>query len=904
MKTFIQTFFLVLFTVCSLLALDSNPIAKCKSSIVKSLDEQTGVLMLQNSDIDDGSIDYVSSSLDRLNFGCEDLGKHIVTLTVIDAAGKRDSCTCELEVVKDFGPTAICIPDSTLTIDWHSWHTPNINRRLIDGGSYDFCSGLKIDILHNINFCQRDSFSIVQLTVVDIAGNISTCESTIKVIPFRDPNKSLICADSAVLYVYPGIEKELLSQQIVKTNPLGCNNRLDFSFVDEFGENYNDWKFNFEDIGKNILATVTIPDNSEFCQSRIVLDSCPYYRYCDTFCRDITNQTCEDGLFGQLKWPCDITLTDCLEAQEYFDPYTLNSKFGYLFNDVYPELNALECQVVHFYFVDTIEVGTTEKIVHRTWNVIHVDINESRTYTQKITIPFVPLEICDFLPYGSPVGDCALGHSLEDMVEWPEDFETRLIDISPQTLLYYFWGGDTLQYRAKPKFYNVCIIPEIEFNDEFSQFNDSTFITKRKWTVIDHINNSTYDYVQTITQILYRKAEICLSNVLGERLTGFDLERLKTPVLDTIFYNENGCIEVGLEMNIGEEYSLFADSLGIPKSMDGINIVDMVAIRDHILELEIFDNSLSEIAAKFSGSGITTNAITRMLRAIIGIPGDIQSAKWLMADSTKSYPPYDDYEGLSVFRVTVKLDNIAEDLIVFKAGDVNFSGIKGENTDGEFKISIQDEIINMGELYQIQFIVSSDTELRAFQLEFNEFNSDLNQINWVSPTINIPIHSSPENSAFPEKHIITSSYTAYEPITRKPGDTLVTLEFRALKNGVLSEMLSLYPSENNLAVMPVGQLPKKIVIDWKDRIINNNVQEIELEKISLFPNPTSEYLEIKGITATINYQITDMLGKVCSAGIVSEDARLNVEGLNNGIYILTMINAAGARKSFKVFVSR
>lgn len=717
---------------------------------------------------------------------------------------------------------------------------------------------------------------------------------------------TIVCHDTTVLYVYPGIPKEVHRHHVLDHNTSsgsGFSSAV-ITFEDEFGQEYPDTRFNFDEIGLYIIGKATLLSNGKTCMTRILLDSCPYYQFCDTLCSSFPGVQCEDGVFSQLKWPCDITLTECSGPapirNDRYTPIKLAEMTGLEISNFSPKLNNLLCQDVQLYYTDEIVDLPEFKIINRTFRVVHQDINESRSYTQVITIPLIPLEICDFLPRDAPLGDCLSGHSDQDMIEWPADIEIIDTSIRLTYLEAIYLNGWAEGYEdVKPQFHNVCTVAKISHHDELVEINDTSQITKRIWTVFDPITDSEYSYVQTINHILYYKAQICVSDIFGNRITSFNLQNLHSSMSDTIYYNNAGCIEIIMDRLSGEQFTIFADSLGLPQSMKGVNIVDVIAIMDHYSKLKEFDNKLSVI----SGRNIGALDLRKKMRRIAGFPEDTVVPKWIIVDTTKSYPTYDDPESHSIFRSTVSLEYPYSDLILTKSGDVNFSEQKGEITNGEYKISLQDEIVNMGELYRIPFLISEDSELRAYQLEFNNFRDELNQISWINLNNNSWFYTSPENIAFPDKEVVIRRFTESEPIERKSGDTLVTLEFRALKNGVLSEMLTLYPSENNLAVMPIGQLPKKIVIDWKDRIINNNVQEIELEKISLFPNPASEYLEIRGITSIINYQITDLLGKVCLEGVVSEDAKLNVTNLQNGMYVLTMMNSTGARKSFKFFVN-
>lgn len=61
--------------------------------------------------------------------------------------------------------------------------------------------------------------------------------------------------------------------------------------------------------------------------------------------------------------------------------------------------------------------------------------------------------------------------------------------------------------------------------------------------------------------------------------------------------------------------------------------------------------------------------------------------------------------------------------------------------------------------------------------------------------------------------------------------------------------------------------------------------------IALYPNPSSNVVEISGIKKTENYQITDSTGKIMQSGSVSTNQKLNIQSLTNGVYFLKLENA-------------
>ncbi|MGK0378801.1 MAG: hypothetical protein ACJA1Z_002619 [Patiriisocius sp.] len=66
-----------------------------------------------------------------------------------------------------------------------------------------------------------------------------------------------------------------------------------------------------------------------------------------------------------------------------------------------------------------------------------------------------------------------------------------------------------------------------------------------------------------------------------------------------------------------------------------------------------------------------------------------------------------------------------------------------------------------------------------------------------------------------------------------------------------------------------------------------------LKSISLYPNPSNDFISIKGSIDTNQYIVYDILGKEVLNGTISENIKINIQDLNSGIYLLkfTDLNA-------------
>ena len=64
----------------------------------------------------------------------------------------------------------------------------------------------------------------------------------------------------------------------------------------------------------------------------------------------------------------------------------------------------------------------------------------------------------------------------------------------------------------------------------------------------------------------------------------------------------------------------------------------------------------------------------------------------------------------------------------------------------------------------------------------------------------------------------------------------------------------------------------------------------ETQKISFYPNPSSDFIQISGLTNTVNYSAFNALGAKVSTGTISNNEKINIQNLTNGLYFLKLEN--------------
>lgn len=79
---------------------------------------------------------------------------------------------------------------------------------------------------------------------------------------------------------------------------------------------------------------------------------------------------------------------------------------------------------------------------------------------------------------------------------------------------------------------------------------------------------------------------------------------------------------------------------------------------------------------------------------------------------------------------------------------------------------------------------------------------------------------------------------------------------------------------------------------------NLSVGDNQLSEVKLFPNPSSQYLNMTGVNTTTAYTILDLNGKQILTGLINTDAPIDISALATGIYFIN-ISETGTLKFIK-----
>jgi HYR domain/SprB repeat len=156
------------------------PIAKAKGTTLSL--PANGTVTIDPQNIDNGSTDncgIVSRTLDISEFGCDEVGENIVTLTVTDAAGNTSTATAIVTVLDEISPTILC--PQNITVDNGSC-APTVNYTAPT--ATDNCGSAAVSLVSGpaSGTAFPSGTSTITWTADDGNGNTSTCSFTVTVI--------------------------------------------------------------------------------------------------------------------------------------------------------------------------------------------------------------------------------------------------------------------------------------------------------------------------------------------------------------------------------------------------------------------------------------------------------------------------------------------------------------------------------------------------------------------------------------------------------------------------------------------------------------------------------------------------------------------------------------------------
>ncbi len=200
----------------------TRPTAICQD-ITVYLDEN-GEVIISSNDVNDGSFDnaaeeeFLTFSISKNRFTCDNIGDNDVILTVVDPCGNEGICASVVTVLDTLVPVLECPANITITLD---------------PGECETIQHFEPDVL--TDNCDIDSFSItpngipfpigvteITIVAIDEGGNEVSCSFNLTVEEYPNPTGALACNDQINLSLDADCEGEVLPDMILEGGPYAC----------------------------------------------------------------------------------------------------------------------------------------------------------------------------------------------------------------------------------------------------------------------------------------------------------------------------------------------------------------------------------------------------------------------------------------------------------------------------------------------------------------------------------------------------------------------------------------------------------------------------------------------------------------------------------------------------------
>ena len=248
-------------------------------------------------------------------------------------------------------------------------------------------------------------------------------------------------------------------------------------------------------------------------------------------------------------------------------------------------------------------------------------------------------------------------------------------------------------------------------------------------------------------------------------------------------------------LTAGANYQLRAEKHTDP--VNGVTVLDIIKIKNHVLGLEFFSSPYQYIAADANGSGsISSLDMAEIQAEILGLQSgfpDVGSWQFVDADHvfTASNPLSEAWPG-EIFYDDLNQSDLAADLIAVKTGDLNQSvdpssvaGTTTEDRSGdEWTLSLPEMDLKAGDWYALPLRAERAEALLGLQARLR---FDPSYVEWQMAESDLP-----DWEAATMQHATTESLSfLWYNVEQAAGEELLTLRFRVRRDCRTSEVFHL-----------------------------------------------------------------------------------------------------------------
>ncbi len=226
--------------------------------------------------------------------------------------------------------------------------------------------------------------------------------------------------------------------------------------------------------------------------------------------------------------------------------------------------------------------------------------------------------------------------------------------------------------------------------------------------------------------------------------------------------------------------------------LQGVSTLDLVLIQQHILGIEVFEDTFKVLAADAdASSSVSVSDIIVFRNVIVGIETSFpNSNSWLVIPADQTFiDPLSPWPFMTEINITDLEDDLSDqDFIAIKIGDVNYSAdVSGlataEVREGEsLTIVAEDRYVEEGELVRVSLTIPDANDLLGFQFDLDHPGLTAESIQSA-----LPWHIS--NARMAADHTVFS----WNDKTAVSGsEATIEMVFKATQAGQLSDMISLH----------------------------------------------------------------------------------------------------------------
>ncbi len=817
----------------------------------------------------DGDLSGLDATLSQMLFTCDDIGSNEVILEIYDGSDLIFSCISTVIVEDQINPSVICLTNNEVVLDASGEYFFSYQDVVLD--AIDACDIAQYSIDPISVQCGDPNPIAVTVTVIDNGGNSAFCTTEVSWSDYPDPTPNLACNDEVHVSLLNGEDYEVTADILLEGGPYACPAYYDVVISENFVPRPEPI-ITLDDTNKILSYEVTDLSTSSTCWGNIIVFGYPDcndpFVVCDDMCRSTPVGDCASGHTedDNVEWPCDIAIdVDCdVNSIDPTPAYLLNNGLAEL-EDVYPQIINDDCFILGMNYADTVFPGENETLVQRTWTIIDWHTMETYSYTQLITITTDGVMICDTLPWNTPAGDCASGHTFDDDVEWPADITVSTVFISPDDLDL---NPEVMDENVRPQLIDSCQFMLTTYADEYFTINDTTVNVVRTWVVTDWSTGNTWEYDQEIkVENVSGSSVVCVTREDGEPIPGVTL----APGIVT---DDSGCY------SFDDPSGMVITPLKDAPLQEGVNLLDKIMLMEGILAIRTLSYYQNRAADLSQNQVISTLDVVMLDKILDGTFVPSFDHNWMFFDQLTHQQSMD-----------ISNPFLPYHFIGVKMGDLdNSAPLNGFGGFDPIGLQCDDEILNKKEQYEVSFKLSEDTRVQGFTLRLENPLNTLN-ISGITaeglPGFSMDTHVVIEPGAITINYIAPEEYLNYG-IALPSGSALFKLAFSPTINTFLSQELVLSTNQDNILRSREDESGLEFALDWENLIISSVIGLEDGQVIEFFPNPVTDEIQFKGLDQDQSGRISvfDPLGRMHYQGPLAD--QVNLSDLTPGLYYLNI----------------